>query len=83
MKTIEQEIRERLQNEQITGENLEKCLAHIKADPLMRSMRNSWQSVPAGLYRRDYIDSTWIACWSSARDWIMAQLTAPVTKGEL
>lgn len=79
MKTIEQEIRKRLAAENLSPENVEKALAYIKADPLLRGMRYCWADT-ADVFSQECMETFWLSCWSSARDWMMAQLTAPVTK---
>lgn len=81
MKTIEEEIRERLAAENLSPENVEKCLAYIKADPLMRSMRGRWPGI-AEDYGKEFIDIVWVSAWSSARDWIWLQITAPAMSEE-
>lgn len=79
MKIIEQEIRERLAAENLSPENVEAAMVWIKADPLMRGMRWEWGNALC-VYCPQFIESTWISAWSSARDWILQQITAPVTK---
>lgn len=79
MKTIEQEIRERLAEQQLSPANVDAVMLHIKADPLCRGVWNQW-SRPLAHWSNEAIESFWLSCWSSARDWIVQQITAPVTK---
>lgn len=84
MKTIEQEIRERLAAENLSPENVERCMTWIKADANCRAIHTYLSQDVTMICHPDFMVSIWKCCWNSARDWMVAQLTAPVKReGEL
>lgn len=80
MKTIEHEIRERLAGQQLSPESIDQAMKHIKADPLMRGFKYAWGQ-PIEQWQGEPLKSLWLSAWSSARDWILAQLTASLDQG--
>lgn len=81
MKTIEQEIRERLAAEQLSPENVNACFQHIKehitVDPAIDT--EDWDTDVED-FQPLWLESLWKDAWNSAFNWLVAQLTAPVTK---
>lgn len=81
MKTFEEEISERLVATGLKGFDLEACMEHIKADPLLSDWSKSWGRATADFYQ-GMLDSLWIDAKQSEQDWLVAQITRPVEKGE-
>lgn len=77
MKTIEQDIRERLAAQHLSPANVDAVMLNIKADPLMRAVKGRWEWIATDC--ATFTESAWKAAWSSAADWLLAQCTAPLT----
>lgn len=79
IKTIEQEIRERLAAESLSPENVDAAMAWIKADTMMFPIYPYWDQ-SSDACGEQFVESVWVSAWSSARDWILQQLTAPIQR---